>query len=120
MPESPRIHRSPRPKRVRRHVPADSADVVPAVSASYLAAKRIRSSGRWKRLSLLVLSRSPVCEWCGRRASVEAHHVEGVAKRPDLAYDSGNLVALCRRCHERIESAERRGVDTGELLRAGP
>jgi 5-methylcytosine-specific restriction protein A len=71
-------------------------------------ADRLRSSGRWKRLRLVKLSRDPVCEECLRHdvtePAVDVDHeipvVELLAQgRREAAFDLEALNSLCRACH---------------------
>ncbi|WP_420609997.1 HNH endonuclease [Candidatus Poriferisodalis sp.] len=39
------------------------------------------------------------CAKCGRAGKLEAHHIEPVHIAPELAYDVGNGLTLCRACH---------------------
>lgn len=84
-------------------------------------AKRIRSSARWTKTSRLVKSCNPLCcdpfKLHGIGALTEhAHHVIGLAIRPDLAFDLRNLAPLCEACHTRTEGMERAGQSTAQLF----
>jgi 5-methylcytosine-specific restriction protein A len=76
-------------------------------------AERIRSSPRWRALRRLKLARDPLCEDCRERGRTEpasqVHHVEPLVRRPDLAFEMGNLRSLCTTCHARREAEERGG-----------
>jgi hypothetical protein len=50
------------------------------------------------------------CEACGRQA-VDIHHITGRGEGKDVI---GNLIALCRKCHERAHSAKNH-VTPGEF-----
>jgi 5-methylcytosine-specific restriction protein A len=79
------------------------------------AAKRLRSSLRWRRVRARVLARSPLCaDPEGRHAAsgriaaaVEVDHIQGLRQRPDLAFDEANLQPLCHACHARKTAQER-------------
>jgi hypothetical protein len=43
-----------------------------------------------------------ICEACGRPA-VDIHHINGRGKGKDVI---GNLIGLCRKCHERAHSSK--------------
>jgi 5-methylcytosine-specific restriction endonuclease McrA len=58
---------------------------------------------KWRRLRDRVIRREPICRQCGRRASVECHHIEPVVRRPDLALTWTNLLPCCRECHRRLD-----------------
>ena len=84
-------------------------------------AARIRSTARWRRLRGLHRHRHPLCcnpfDLPGHDQPNEAtHHIEPLAKRPDLAYAIHNLAPLCTACHNRIEAMERAGKDTRQFF----
>ena len=86
------------------------------------AAARFRSSAAWQKVRAVHVAQHPLC--CDPfkvhgpfPAAVEdVHHVEGVAKRPDLALVGDNLRSLCRACHNRVEGLERAGKGTSGLF----
>jgi len=53
----------------------------------------------WRKVRRLKLRMNPLCERCGKIATV-VHHKQEVADRPDLRLDIGNLESLCFGCHE--------------------
>lgn len=55
------------------------------------------------------------CQKCGDTEDVQAHHIEPVALRPDLADDLDNGITLCTSCHREIHKHE--GCDLGYLRR---
>lgn len=73
--------------------------------------KRLLRSSVWLRLRRDTLTRHPLCEDCATLGlltpATEVHHVVPVdngrsyAEKRRLAYDPGNLRALCHRCHVR-------------------
>ena len=77
--------------------------------ASWSARERGSASARgydraWERFRVWVLSVWPLCFDCqaaGRlTASNEVHHIAKLRDRPDLRLDPGNVMALCKPCHE--------------------
>lgn len=48
-----------------------------------------------------------ICEMCGEKKTLEAHHIISVHKNRDLALDVNNGKALCYDCHK---LADKRGV----------
>jgi len=74
------------------------------------AAKKIRSSGNWQKVRLVVLNRDPLCVVCDKygkiTAAVDVDHIEPLALRPDLAFDISNLQGLCRACHNKKTTEE--------------
>lgn len=127
MPCRPGKHRMPRPKRRRVHVPAaimeamgrgdragtmspdevrklrEQGRAVGQESPQYQEACRIRSSGRWRKVRVLVLARTPICTVCEARPATEVHHIRSVAAAPEMAFAPENLQAMCRECHLRAE-----------------
>ncbi len=79
-------------------------------------AGKIRRSRKWTEYRLFFLQKFPLCcdpfgehEKIGYVAPAEtAHHVLGVAERPDLAFEETNIKPLCNHCHGLVEQAIRR------------
>lgn len=87
-------------------------------SARYNAAKKIRSSDRWKQVRDMAMSKaSGMCLNCYKAAADEVHHIKSVADYPSLAYDIENLIPLCSRCHGWMGTREKRGEDTETQLK---
>ena len=64
-----------------------------------LGAGRARSP-KWPAVRAAHLKAHPTCAACGRRESLEVHHVQPVSVRPDLELDPENLLTLCADpCH---------------------
>lgn len=42
------------------------------------------------------------CQCCGRNNNLEVHHVIPWHIKPELRYESSNLITLCRECHFRF------------------
>lgn len=86
-------------------------------------ANKVRNSPRWKRLTIAIQARDPVC--CDPLAkhskvvtpTTTTHHLKPIETHPDLAFDPANLVGLCAGCHSSVEILERRGIPTEELVR---
>ncbi|MCP4881842.1 MAG: HNH endonuclease [Gammaproteobacteria bacterium] len=66
-------------------------------------ATEIRSRARWTRLSKQIRTERPLCQRCEENGilipSQEVHHIRKAETHPHLAYDPGNLRALCKPCH---------------------
>ena len=67
----------------------------------------------WQRLRRAVLAEEPLCRHC-RRAGLlpeanEVHHVQPVARRPELRLERANLVPLCKPCHSAETAREQAG-----------
>ncbi len=86
----------------------DACSRISAASAEdYRGKSSERYGWRWDELSRAKRAANPLCERCEQFGLVtvasEVHHVEKVSKRPDLKYDWGNLMSVCRSCHEIME-----------------
>lgn len=59
----------------------------------------------WPAIRLDYLTRHPVCELCGRQATVPDHHPRGIRQLRKAGVDNPNadryLRPLCARCHNR-------------------
>lgn len=74
----------------------------------------IYNSKQWKDLRNLYLLEHPLCEKClelGKvSATEEIHHIRKIstgrneAEMKEIAYDYGNLMALCKECHHKIHN----------------
>jgi hypothetical protein len=76
---------------------------------------KLRSSDRWQRLRGLVLCDNPLCAICSRPA-YEVHHIKEAARHEELFFDQSNLVGLCENCHEKLHSAQKRGITIDVLF----
>ncbi len=60
---------------------------------------------RWERFRAVYLRKYPLCADClkaGRLISAtEVHHIQKLAKHPEMKYDEDNLMALCHQCHSK-------------------
>jgi 5-methylcytosine-specific restriction enzyme A len=85
----------------------------PATSDRSLSSK-VTSSGKWKKVRDMVRDRdSQICQAClsGNHfvpnnrldAPIEIHHIIKVTEDLTLAYDSTNLIALCKYHHEEAD-----------------
>ncbi|MFW5641777.1 MAG: HNH endonuclease [Roseicyclus sp.] len=64
--------------------------------------RHVTRGGRWKTLRAAVLERDGYrCRSCGARGRLEVDHIKPVRTHPALAYEPGNLQALCPACHTR-------------------
>lgn len=52
----------------------------------------------WK-CELCGLEHGHVCECCGHRVLLHAHHLTTFSERPELRYEPSNGKSLCERCH---------------------
>ena len=112
MPWKPRTHaqlmrqRQSRREREREYEERRRRD--PALAL----ARKIRSSARWKKVRRLKLARDPLCQECLQQRvttpATQVHHVEPLARRPDLAFVLEALRSVCTTCHARLEAEERK------------
>jgi hypothetical protein len=83
---------------------------------------RLRRGSTWRKVSLLVRARQPLCvDPFGIHggfpvASAQVHHVLAAGDRPDLVFDLANCAAVCTRCHADIERMHRAGQPTAHLF----
>lgn len=61
---------------------------------------------RWRNKRTQILRRDKyLCQQCKRygrlKPAVVVHHILHLEDRPDLAFDSANLVSLCLECHNK-------------------
>jgi 5-methylcytosine-specific restriction protein A len=59
----------------------------------------------WQKFRKRFLAERPLCEDCtseGRvGAATDVHHKQKLRDRPELKYEEGNLMPLCKACHDR-------------------
>lgn len=56
-----------------------------------------------------LLERSGKCAVCGKQLSastLSVHHVIPRSERPDLCYDPGNCLCMCKQCHSEYHRAD--------------
>ena len=80
---------------------------------------KLYNSTRWVKLRNGYLMQNPLCERCLKEdrvtAAQEVHHIKPISTGKDdvemmgLAYDPGNLMALCKECHHLIHN-EMKGI----------
>lgn len=94
----------------------------PLTDAQYKA-EIIRSSGKWKNRSELLLKKYP---WCSDPFGIhyvvwewaeEVHHIKPLVTHPELAFDWDNLAGICTICHHNIEARVRRKIDTEYMFK---
>lgn len=66
--------------------------------------RRFYSSTAWRKLSLWVRQRDPICTVCQRAPSAQAHHKDGDWRNSDPS----NLAGICKSCHQQ-ESGSQHG-----------
>lgn len=80
--------------------------------------QEIYNTGQWQRLRLSYLAAHPLCECCLKggiiKSAKDIHHkvsfmsTDDKAERERLAFDSDNLMALCRECHNQIHNPKKK------------
>lgn len=71
--------------------------------------QKIYNTSTWQKLRLSYMQQHPLCEECLKkgiiRSAKDIHHIisfmttDDMCERERLAFDSSNLQALCRECH---------------------
>lgn len=93
------------PTRPQRHRPPGARPPGTRPPDTRPCAARRGYDAAWQRLRRAFLADHPLCADCDREGVAaparEAHHLRKVTDRPDLRLDPGNLLALCKRCHNR-------------------
>ncbi len=87
--------------------------------------RAIRNRPHVREFMRIMRNRMPVCldpfglHWDAEATVVseDVHHIEPLCDKPEKATDPGNVIAVCRSCHGKLEGAAARGVDTTEACR---
>lgn len=73
------------------------------------------NSTKWERKRKMILRRDGyLCQLCKRYGRMKeadtVHHIKHVDEYPELAYESDNLISICKKCHnkEHPEKATRK------------
>ena len=89
-------------------------------------AEQTRSSYAWQKKREAIKKRDHyLCVYSlsqGRivYGELEVHHITPLEERPDLAFEDGNLITLCKEVHERAERGEISREELLELVRHPP
>ena len=82
-------------------------------------ANKVHHSNRWTKMSLSIRERDKfLCVYCLEHdkhvnmTDIEVHHIVPIEQDSDRAYESSNLISLCREHHEQ---AEKGLIDRGTL-----
>lgn len=82
----------------------------------------VYKGSRWQKKRAYILKRDGYkCQECARygrqRQGAHVHHVYPVEFYPEEAYNSCNLITLCRQCHNKMHDRETHGLTaTGKAL----
>ena len=130
MPSAPRKH-TQRMRRVKQHRIVDKGRAISNVfkgldrdGKEYVTSSDPRKTARWQKVRLVVLRRQSLCydplehhdKYDEAEPATDVHHIKLVRQYHHLAYSLDNLVGLCRRCHNRVDSMEEKGKNTQELF----
>jgi len=70
--------------------------------------KRIRHLVAWSRCRKKALERDCfTCQMCFG-SGLEVHHIKPTRTNPEIAYDINNLITLCKKCHVKTYSKEKK------------
>lgn len=73
-----------------------------------------RTSAKYKEWRLKVFSRDGfICQQCGSKKKLEAHHIKEVCNYPALIYDINNGITLCRDCHKKTDNYGTKATQKG-------
>ena len=72
------------------------------------ARQRVYASATWRSVVRALNARDRHCRMCGSSGPLEVHHIMPFAKAPLLAFDIGNLIRLCKLCHNKVRNKEMR------------
>lgn len=78
--------------------------------------RKIYDSERWRRLRAWKFANSPLCEKCLEKEIIapaeDIHHITSFMSTDDpvqrsfLAYNYGNLMSLCKQCHQKEHNSK--------------
>lgn len=69
---------------------------------------RKRNSYKYRMWRKAIIERDMRCTKCGSTKHLEAHHIKPFASYPDLRFDLGNGITLCRSCHRKLHGLEKK------------
>jgi len=79
---------------------------------NYVGGKCLAHGSRWERIRKEIIERDKVCRWCGAPRSSDGrslfvHHIDPRRRYliVDMANEKDNLVALCDKCHGKVDMA---------------
>lgn len=73
---------------------------------------RIRESSKYHQWRKEVFARDKyICQKCGQTGGVlNAHHIKPFCIYPELRFDTGNGITLCKKCHIELHKTEREWI----------
>ena len=70
------------------------------------SSKNPYNNTKWRKLRLLQLQDTPLCEYCAFKGKIEeattVDHAIPFTEENDLMFEPDNLLSACRRCHSLI------------------
>lgn len=70
--------------------------------------QKLYSRSEWQSAARKVRKRDKSCRLCGGGEGLQIHHIYPISQFPLLALDQGNLIRLCKRCHDKMKNKEMR------------
>lgn len=80
---------------------------------------QIYNTARWRELRRVKFMNDPLCEMCLKQGVTtpadDVHHIQSfmsvddLTKRKEIAFDYGNLMSLCDKCHQKMHNGQRYG-----------
>lgn len=88
--------------------------------------RKIYNSALWNKMRLAQLQSHPICQICKLEGKttlgIDTHHLDSFINYDGMemmnkAYDSNNLISLCKECHNRIHNGDLRGCKSLEEIK---
>lgn len=85
----------------------------------------VYNTALWRKMRLAKQMQNPLCEVCEMQGKTvlaeDIHHLISFSKytgaeRDAIAYDSNNLISLCKQCHNLIHHGYLKGASTKEEI----
>ena len=76
--------------------------------------KEIYNTQQWKNLRKSMLMIHPLCQNCLRQLATDVHHIKEIStgetleEMKELAFNSGNLICLCKKCHSEMHKNKKK------------
>lgn len=70
--------------------------------------QEIYAKSEWKAFAKAVRKRDKACRLCGGSKDLHIHHIDPFSQAPLLVMDMGNVILLCKVCHQKMQGKERR------------
>ncbi len=95
-------------------------------SAKQKKRREIYNSKIWKEMRMAQMMKHPLCEICEMEGkttlAIDAHHLISFLDVPNelmlnYAFDSNNIISVCKECHNRIHNGDLKGCKTKEDIK---